>query len=45
MDKPDWEEITPYSHNTKVYVGQWESLSIINGVLYRLWETPAGDTT
>ena len=42
MDKPDWEEIALYSHNTKVYVGQWESLSVINGVLYRLWETPAG---
>ena len=27
MDKPDWEEIAPYSHNTKVYVGQWESIS------------------
>ena len=44
-EKPDWEEIAPYSHNTKIYVGQWESLTIINGVLYRLWETPAGDVT
>ncbi|MDD9817374.1 MAG: RNase H-like domain-containing protein [Gammaproteobacteria bacterium] len=44
-DKPGWEEIAPYSHNTKVYVAQWESLKIVNGVLYRLWETPSGDAT
>ena len=45
VEKPDWEQIAPYSHTTKIYIGQWESLTIINGVLYRLWETPAGDAT
>ena len=44
-DKPSWDEIAPHSQATKVYCGQWESLRIFGGVLYRLWETPSGDAT
>ena len=43
-DKPKWEEIAPHSDNTKVYCAQWQSLQLLNGVLYRLWETPSGDS-
>ena len=43
-DKPTWEETAPHSLATKVYCSQWESLRIFGGVLYRLWETPSGDT-
>ena len=43
-DKPTWEEIAPHSDNTKVYCAQWQSLQLLNGVLYRLWETPSGDS-
>lgn len=27
----------------KSYYAQWDSLCLVNGVLYRLWETPSGD--
>ena len=33
----------PYSEVTKTYWVQWESFELKDGVLYRLWETPAGD--
>ena len=42
-DKPPWQTAAPYSEMTKAYWMQWESLELMDGVLYRLWETPAGD--
>ena len=33
--KPKWEKISSYSPAVKVYWGQWKSLEIINGKLYR----------
>ena len=33
--KPKWEKISSYSLAVKVYWGQWKSLEIINGKLYR----------
>jgi len=43
QERPTWEEIAPHSDSTKVYCAQWQSLRLLNGVLYRLWETPSGD--
>jgi len=43
QERPSWEEIAPHSDSTKVYCAQWQSLRLLNGVLYRLWETPSGD--
>ena len=42
---PSWEEVAPHNEVTKVYWAQWQSLQMHNGVLYRLWESPAGDST
>ena len=41
--KPLWQTVAPCSEATKAYWMQWESLQLKDGVLYRLWETPAGD--
>ena len=41
--RPPWQSVASHSEKTKAYWAQWESLSIDNGVLYCLWETPAGD--
>jgi len=43
QERPTWEEIAPNSDSTKVYCAQWQSLRLLNGVLYRLWETLSGD--
>ena len=42
-EKPPWQAMSALSQPTKVYWAQWDSLSLIDGVLYRDWETPAGD--
>ena len=42
-DRPPWEEAAPHSQFTKIYWAQWQSLKLVNGVLYRFWETPSGD--
>ena len=41
--RPTWQVIAPHSEATKSYWSQWESLLLEEGVLYRLWETPAGE--
>ncbi len=41
--RPPWQVVAPYSETTKAYWSQWESLLLESGVLYRLWETPAGE--
>ena len=42
-DKSPWQTAAPYSEATKAYWMQWESLKVKDRVLYRLWETTAGD--
>ena len=42
-DRPSWEEVAPGGDYTKAYWAQWDSLQLVDGVLYRLWETPCGD--
>ena len=44
-NKPAWQTVAPHSEATKMYWAQWSSLCLRNGVIYRLWETPAGDST
>lgn len=41
--RPPWETVTPCTETSKIYWAQWDSLRLREGVLYRLWETPAGD--
>ncbi len=41
--KPTWEMVTPHSETVKCYWAQWDSLKLRDGVLYRVWESPAGD--
>ena len=43
--RPPWETVAPHDEVTKTYWAQWLSLQICNGVLYRLWESPTGDST
>ena len=42
-NRPDWETVAPHSPATKLYWAQWRSLHLREGVLHRIWETPAGD--
>ena len=42
-NRPGWQQVAPFSPVTKLYWLQWKSLDLRDGVLYRLWETPAGD--
>ena len=41
--RPPWQAVAPYNGITKAYWSQWDSLKLIEGVLFRRWETPAGD--
>ena len=41
--RPPWEMASSYSGITKAYWSQWDSLQLVEGVLFRRWETPAGD--
>ena len=36
--KPEWSEIAKYGVELKFYWNIYESLALVNGVLYRLWE-------
>ena len=40
---PPWQTVAPYNGITKAYWSQWDSLQLVNGVLFQSWETPAGD--
>ncbi len=42
-ERPQWMEVSLCSEATKAYWAQWQSLKLYSGVLYRHWETPAGD--
>jgi len=42
--RPPWEETAPHGEYTKVYWSQWQGLHLSDGLLYRLWETPSGDS-
>ena len=44
-DHAHWSSIAPQDETNKMYWAQWDSLSLKDGVVYRLWETPAGDST
>ena len=40
-----WPDVTSCSPATKGYWAQWDSLCIKDGLVFRLWETPAGGAT
>ena len=42
--RPPWSTVAPHSEETKIYWSQWDSLCLREGVLFRIWESPAGDT-
>ena len=42
-DRPSWKDVAPLGSCTNAYWAQWSSLQLVDGVLYRLWETPEGD--
>ena len=41
--RPSWETVAPFGEIVKSYWAQWDSLCVCEGVLYRLWETSAGN--
>ena len=43
--RPPWSSIAPQNEAAKMYWAQWNSLRLKDGIAYRLWETPAGDST
>ena len=43
--RPPWSSIAPQNEAAKMYWAQWNSLHLKDGIAYRLWETPAGDST
>ena len=43
-EKPNWSDITFEDLGAKYYINEWSRLKIINGLLYRLWESADGLT-
>ena len=43
--RPPWSSIASRNETTKMYWAQWDSLCLKDGVAYRLWESPVGDST
>ena len=41
-ERPSWNSISEHSGTKKAYFAEWNRLSIINGVLYRIWESANG---
>ena len=41
--RPQWGYISSHSETLKCYWAQWDSLTMRGGVLYRIWENPAGN--
>ena len=39
-ERPRWQEVAEHGPTTKAYWGMWDSLRLVDGVLYRLWESP-----
>ena len=40
--KPTWGDVSNQSYGMKAYWAQWESLEMIEGIMYRRWEDPDG---
>ena len=38
----EWNKISDYSSTTKAYFAKWDRLNIVNGVLYKIWESANG---
>ena len=38
-----WHAVAPCNEIIKAYWSQWDSLYLEEGMLFRQWETPAGD--
>ena len=36
--RPGWNDIAPCGEETKTLWAQWDSLRLIDGILYRVWE-------
>ena len=45
QDRPAKSDVALFSDTTKLYWAQWASLRLKDGLVYRLWETPAGDSS
>ncbi|UYV64161.1 CPNE9 [Cordylochernes scorpioides] len=41
-ERPSWEDVAPYSPETKSLLRLWNSLTLRDGVLYRKWESEDG---
>ncbi|GFV00953.1 retrovirus-related Pol polyprotein from transposon 412 [Trichonephila clavipes] len=41
----NWQDIAPFHPATKRYCALWDTLHLINGVLYRKWESDNGKTS
>ena len=41
-ERPNWNSISEHSGTTKAYFAEWNRLTVINGVLYRIWESANG---
>lgn len=38
--RPSWQAVAPMEVSSKIYWSQWEAIVILNGVLYKKWESP-----
>ena len=41
-DRPTWGDVSFEDIGTKFYIGEWSRLKMVDGLLYRLWESPEG---
>ncbi|XP_025162448.1 uncharacterized protein LOC112590369 [Harpegnathos saltator] len=38
--RPSWQAVAPMEISSKIYWSQWEAIVVLNGVLYKKWESP-----
>ncbi|RLU16500.1 hypothetical protein DMN91_010568 [Ooceraea biroi] len=38
--RPEWQAIAPQGIPAKIYWSQWKALTVVDGVLYKKWESP-----
>jgi hypothetical protein len=44
--RPEWAVVAPFGEETKTLWAQWDSLRLVDGIMYRVWEHPsASDET
>ena len=41
-ERPKWQDVAHHGEGCKFYLNEWCRLRVVEGLLYRLWESPDG---